>query len=50
MSSDNVNVDMYTPVGRTDKSVFDRIREAILNRGDPDDEEKPTGPGAPESG
>lgn len=32
---------------RTDKSPFERVRDAILNRGDGDDTEKPTGPGAP---
>ncbi|MDX5989195.1 MULTISPECIES: hypothetical protein [Haloferax] len=41
---------MSTPIVRTDKSVFDRIRDAILNRGDPDHKEKPTGPGAPTPG
>jgi hypothetical protein len=37
---------MNTPVFRTDNSVFERIRERILNRGDPDKEE-PTGPVTP---
>jgi hypothetical protein len=32
---------------RTDESVFDRIRDAILNRGDGDDERDPSGPGQP---
>jgi hypothetical protein len=38
---------MYTPVVRTDRSAFDRIRDAILNRGDPDDKEESTGPVTP---
>jgi hypothetical protein len=41
---------MYVPVVRTDRSAFDRIRDAILNREDPTDEEKPTGPGVPTPG
>lgn len=41
---------MHTTIVHTDKSAFDRIRDAILNRDGPDDEEKPTGPGAPTSG
>ena len=32
---------------RTDESVFDRIRDAILNRGDPEDNEDPVGPTVP---
>jgi hypothetical protein len=40
---------MYVPIVQTDRSAFDRIRDAILNREDPDDE-KPTGPGAPTPG
>ncbi|WP_411965174.1 hypothetical protein [Haloferax sp. YSMS24] len=31
----------------TDESVFDRIRDAILNRGDPEDHEDPVGPTVP---
>jgi hypothetical protein len=38
---------MSTPVVRTDRSMFDRIRDAILDRGDPDDRERPTGPVTP---
>jgi len=41
---------MDASVVRTDESPFERIRDAILNRGDPDDDEKPTGPGVPTSG
>lgn len=41
---------MVHPTVRTDKSAFERVRDAILNRGDADDKEKPTGPGAPTSG
>jgi hypothetical protein len=37
---------MYSPIVRTDRSAFERIRDAILNRGDPDDE-TPSGPGTP---
>jgi hypothetical protein len=40
---------MHVPVVRTDRSAFDRIRDAILNREDPKDE-TPTGPGAPTPG
>ncbi|ELZ57840.1 hypothetical protein C458_15212 [Haloferax sp. ATCC BAA-644] len=32
---------------RADNSVFDRIRDAILNRGDPEDNEDPVGPTVP---
>jgi hypothetical protein len=38
---------MHTPVTRTDRSVFDRIRDAILNRGDPENKEDPSNPGRP---
>ncbi len=38
---------MWTPDLSADKSAFDRIREAILNRGDPDDDRNPTAPGSP---
>ncbi|WP_280842105.1 hypothetical protein [Natronococcus sp. JC468] len=41
---------MYTPVVRTDRSAFDRVRDAILHRDDRNDNEKPTGPGAPTPG
>ncbi len=41
---------MDTPVVRTDKLAFERVRDAILNRDEPDDEEKPAGPGVPTSG
>jgi hypothetical protein len=34
----------------TDRSAFDRIRESILNRDDPDEKDGPFGPGAPASG
>jgi len=40
---------MYPPVVRTDRSAFERIRDAILNREDPKDE-TPTGPDAPTPG
>ncbi|RMB13181.1 hypothetical protein [Haloplanus aerogenes] len=40
---------MHVPVVRTDRSAFDRIRDAILNREDPKDE-NPTGPGVPTPG
>jgi hypothetical protein len=39
---------MHGPSARTDRSAFDRIRDAILNRKDPDDG-TPTGPGVPSS-
>jgi len=38
---------MNNPTAGTDRSPFERIRDAILNRDDADDGEKPTGPGAP---
>ncbi|WP_255647706.1 hypothetical protein [Haloprofundus halobius] len=38
---------MHSPIIRTDKSAFDRVRDAILNRGDSEENEKPTGPGTP---
>jgi hypothetical protein len=38
---------MYVPVVRTDRSAFDRIRDAILNREDPNNDENPMGPGVP---
>lgn len=41
---------MSSPIVRTDKSAFDRIRDAIFNRGDPDDNENPTEPGTPTPG
>jgi hypothetical protein len=41
---------MSTPRVRTDESAFDRIRDAILNRDDPDEGDTPTGPGAPTPG
>lgn len=41
---------MYVPVVHTDRSAFDRIRDAILNREDPREDEKPTGPGVPTPG
>lgn len=41
---------MHLPTLRTDRSAFDRIRDAILNREDPNDGEKPTGPGVPTPG
>jgi hypothetical protein len=37
---------MHHPTVRADKSAFERIRDAILNRGDPDDGNT-TGPGTP---
>jgi hypothetical protein len=40
---------MNYPIVRLDESPFERIREAILNRDDADDQ-KPTGPGAPTPG
>lgn len=40
---------MYAPTIRTDKSAFDRIRDAILNRDGPSDEMNREGPGAPTS-
>jgi hypothetical protein len=41
---------MYTRVVRTGRSAFERVRDAILNRDSPDDEEKPTDPGTPTPG
>ncbi|WP_256474647.1 hypothetical protein [Haloplanus halophilus] len=41
---------MITPTVRTDRSAFERIRDAILNREDPNDDGKPTGPGVPTPG
>jgi len=41
---------MYHPTVCTDKSPFERVRDAILNRGDADEEETPTGPGEPTPG
>lgn len=41
---------MLHPSVHTDKSPFERVRDAILNRGDGDDNEQPMGPGAPTSG
>lgn len=41
---------MRLPRVRADKSPFERVRDAILNRGDPDDDENPTGPGVPRPG
>lgn len=41
---------MVPPSVRTDKSPFERVRDAILNRGDPDENEQPSGPGTPTPG
>lgn len=41
---------MSSPTVRADKSAFERVREAILNRDDPDDTDTPTGPDAPTPG
>ncbi len=41
---------MHSPITRTDKSAFDRVRDAILNRGDKEDDETPMGPGTPTPG
>jgi hypothetical protein len=41
---------MFQSIVRTDDSVFERVRDSILNRGDADDDEKPTGPGTPTPG
>ncbi|WP_255491970.1 hypothetical protein [Haloarcula sp. JP-L23] len=41
---------MFPRTARTDRSAFERVRDAILNRGDPDEDESPTGPGAPTPG
>ena len=41
---------MHLPIVRSDRSAFERVRDAILNRGDRDEDEKPTGPGAPTPG
>jgi hypothetical protein len=38
---------MDVPSVRADESVFDRIRDAILNRGDGDEDRDPSGPGRP---
>jgi hypothetical protein len=38
---------MHPLIRRTDESAFDRIRDAILNRGDPDDGRDPVAPGGP---
>lgn len=34
----------------TDESAFERVREAIRNREDPDETDTPTGPDTPTSG
>ena len=41
---------MTLPPVRTNKSAFDRVREAILNREDPTENDAPTGPGTPTPG
>lgn len=41
---------MTVPIARTDKSAFERVREAILNREDPEETDTPTGPGTPTPG
>lgn len=41
---------MILPTVRTDKSAFDRVREAILNREDPTENDAPTGPDSPTPG
>jgi hypothetical protein len=41
---------MAQPIVRTDRSAFERVRDAILNRGNPDNGQEQTGPGAPTSG
>ncbi|WP_281362312.1 hypothetical protein [Halorarum salinum] len=33
-----------------DRSAFERVRDAILNRGDPDEDDTPTGPRVPTAG
>ncbi|WP_304447547.1 hypothetical protein [Halomarina ordinaria] len=40
---------MHAPIVRTDKSAIERVRDAILNRGNPtdDDDESSRGPGVP---
>ena len=43
-------VAMYTPIVDADKSAIERVRDAILNRGDPDDDETSKGPGIPVPG
>ncbi|WEL28419.1 hypothetical protein HBNXHx_0283 [Haloferax volcanii] len=45
-SHTNIRRGMSTQL-RADDSVFDRIRDAILNRGDPEDNEDPVGPTVP---
>lgn len=39
-----------SPTVRTDRSAFDRVRDAILNRDNPEDDENPTVPGVPTPG
>lgn len=41
---------MPSSVVRTDESAFDRIRDAILNRDDWNDDGEPLGPGIPTPG
>ncbi|WP_313691567.1 hypothetical protein [Halorarum halobium] len=41
---------MHHHVVRTDRSAFERVRDAILNRGDPDEDDDPTGPRVPTGG
>ena len=41
---------MSSPVIRAGKSAFERIRDAVLKRDDPDKNKDPTGPGTPTPG
>jgi hypothetical protein len=41
---------MYAHNVRTDRSAFERIRDAILNRDSPDGKETPTPPDGPAPG
>ena len=38
---------MHQPIVRTDKSAIERVRDAILGGGDPDEDERSRGPGVP---
>jgi hypothetical protein len=41
---------MHSPVVSADRSAFERVRDAILGRGSPEDEEESNGPGTPVPG
>ncbi|WP_268899407.1 hypothetical protein [Haloarcula nitratireducens] len=41
---------MLPYISQTDRSAFERVRDAILNRDDPERDDNPTDPGAPTPG